>query len=65
MPGGTPRKAQYNIRVDENLLKAYKKFCKENGLDPHGQIVNFMKRLVSSEFDFQEKLWEVLRQDAS
>ena len=62
-PGRAP-KAQFNIRIDEDLLRAYKEYCKENGLDPHGQIVNFMRRLVSSEFDFQEKLWEILRQNA-
>ena len=64
MPAKALKKAQYNIRIDEDLLRAYKKFCRDNGLDPHGQIVNFMRRLVSSEYDFQEKLWEVLRQDA-
>lgn len=58
------KKAQFNIRIDEQLLKRYKEYCKENGLDPHGQIVNFMKRLVSSEYDFQDKLWEILRQNA-
>lgn len=63
MASDTAKKAQYNIRIDEDLLRSYKKFCKENGLDPQGQIVNFMKRLVSSEYDFQEKLWEILRQD--
>jgi hypothetical protein len=64
MLAGKAPKAQFNIRIDEDLLRAYKEFCKENGLDPHGQIVNFMKRLVTSEFDFQDKLWEILRQDA-
>lgn len=63
VPAETPQKAQFNIRIDEDVLRAYKEFCKENGLDPHGQIVNFMKRLVSSEYDFQDKLWAILRQD--
>jgi antitoxin component of RelBE/YafQ-DinJ toxin-antitoxin module len=56
-------RAQYNIRIDAELLKRYKDFCKENGLDPQGQIVNFMKRIVDSKYLFQEKLWEVLTKD--
>lgn len=56
-------KSQYNIRIDARLLQRYKDFCKENGLDPQGQIVNFMKRIVDSEYLFQEKLWEVLTKD--
>jgi hypothetical protein len=54
---------QFNIRVDAGLLRKYREFCKRNGLDPHGQVVNFMRRLVESGFDFQEKLWEVLREE--
>lgn len=57
-------KAQYNIRIDAELLRKYKEFCEENGLDPQGQIVNFMRRMVESRFSFQEKLWEVLTKDA-
>jgi antitoxin component of RelBE/YafQ-DinJ toxin-antitoxin module len=56
-------KSQFNIRIDAELLRRYKDFCKENGLDPQGQIVNFMKRIVDSEYLFQEKLWEVLTKD--
>lgn len=56
-------KAQYNIRIDADLLRRYKEFCKENGLDPQGQVINFMKRIVDSKFLFQEKLWEVLIKD--
>jgi antitoxin component of RelBE/YafQ-DinJ toxin-antitoxin module len=56
-------KSQFNIRIDAELLQRYKNFCKENGLDPQGQIVNFMKRIVDSEYLFQEKLWEVLTKD--
>ena len=56
-------RAQFNIRIDGDLLHRYKEFCKENGLDPQGQIVNYMKRIVESKFMFQEKLWEVLTQD--
>ncbi len=56
-------KAQYNIRIDADLLRRYKEFCKENGLDPQGQVINFMKRIVDSKYLFQEKLWEVLTKD--
>ncbi len=56
-------KSQYNIRIDADLLRRYKEFCKENGLDPQGQVVNFMRRMVDSKFMFQEKLWEVLTKD--
>ncbi len=54
---------QFNIRVDADLLQRYRDYCKQNGLDPHGQVVNFMRRLVESQFDFQEKLWEILREE--
>ena len=56
-------RAQFNIRIDASLLRRYKEFCRENGLDPQGQIINFMKRMVDSKFMFQEKLWEVITQD--
>jgi antitoxin component of RelBE/YafQ-DinJ toxin-antitoxin module len=56
-------KAQFNIRIDADLLRRYKEFCEENGLDPQGQVVNFMRRIVESKFSFQEKLWEVLTKD--
>ena len=56
-------KAQYNIRIDADLLRRYKEFCKENGLDPQGQVINFMRRIVDSKYLFQEKLWEVLTKD--
>ncbi len=55
------RKAQFNIRVDEDLLGAFRKFCDQNGLDPQAQIVHFMRRVVNSEVDLQDKLWEALR----
>ena len=56
-------RAQFNIRIDADLLRRYKELCKENGLDPQGQIVNFMKRIVDSKVMLQEKLWEVLTRD--
>lgn len=57
----TPTKQQFNIRVDADLLNRYRAYCTRNGLDPHGQIVLFMRRLLESEFDFQDKLWNALR----
>lgn len=59
-----PRKAQYNIRVDEDLLEAYREFCARNGLDPQAQIIHFMRRLVQTDLDLQDKLWEALRATA-
>jgi uncharacterized protein (DUF4415 family) len=53
-------KAQFNIRMDRDLLERYREFCDRNGLDPQGQVINFIRRLVESEYDFQEKLWQVL-----
>lgn len=57
---GRPEKAQFNIRLDRELLEKYREFCNRNGLDPQGQVINFIKRLVDSEYDFQEKLWQIL-----
>ncbi|MCJ2520961.1 MAG: hypothetical protein LN412_08505 [Candidatus Thermoplasmatota archaeon] len=53
-------KAQFNIRMDRELLENYRSFCDRNGLDPQRQVINFIKRLLEAEFDFQEKLWQVL-----
>lgn len=53
-------KAQFNIRMDAELLTKYREYCDRNGLDPQGQVINFIRRVVQAEYDFQEKLWEVL-----
>ncbi len=60
--GGQRReeKAQFNIRMDQKLLRRYREYCDQNGLDPQGQVINFIRRLVDSEYDFQEKLWQIL-----
>ena len=57
-------KQPFNIRVDADLLRRFKEYCERNGLDPRGQVVLFMKRIIASEFDFQGKLWEALRADS-
>ncbi len=57
-------KTQFNIRLDDELLGRYREYCDHHGLDPAGQIVLFMKRVVEAEYDFQEKLWEALRATA-
>ncbi len=54
-------KVQFNIRVDEEILTRFRQYCARNGLDPQGQIVLFMKRVLESEFDFQERLWTALQ----
>lgn len=54
-------KVQFNIRVDGETLERFRAYCARNGLDPQGQIVLFMKRVLDSEFDFQERLWTALQ----
>lgn len=54
-------KAQFNIRVDGEVLEAYRDFCLRNGLDPQAQIIHFMRRVVQTDLDLQDKLWEALR----
>jgi len=63
MPRGPP-KSQFNIRISKELLDRYREYCERHGLDPHGQIVIFMKRVVDAEYDFQDKLWDALRAEA-
>ncbi len=58
-------KVQYNIRVDADVLRRFREYCNRNGLDPQGQIVLFMKRVLESEFDFQERLWTALQPEGS
>ncbi|HYM39552.1 MAG TPA: hypothetical protein VEY12_05335 [Thermoplasmata archaeon] len=58
-------KVQYNIRVEAEVLRRFREYCARNGLDPQGQIVLFMKRVLESEFDFQERLWSALRPESS
>lgn len=62
--GKKGEKAQFNIRMDRDLLERYREYCDQNGLDPQGQVVNFIRRVVEAEFDFQEKLWEILTEGA-
>ncbi len=58
-------KVQFNIRVDPEVLKKFRTYCVRNGLDPQGQIALFMKRVLESEFDFQERLWHALQEESS
>jgi hypothetical protein len=58
-------KVQFNIRVDAEVLRRFRGYCVRNGLDPQGQIVLFMKRVLDSEFDFQERLWTALQEEGS
>ncbi|HEY7588337.1 MAG TPA: hypothetical protein VIB49_06295 [Thermoplasmata archaeon] len=57
-------KVQFNIRVERDVLDQFRRYCVENGLDPQGQIVLFMKRVLDSEFDFQQRLWQALQQES-
>ena len=54
-------KVQFNIRVDGDVLRRFREYCRRNGLDPQGQIVLFMRRVLDAEFDFQERLWSALK----
>ncbi len=62
---GTGDKVQFNIRVDRTVLDRFREYCRRNGLDPHGQIVLFMRRVLETEFDFQERLWSALKEEGS
>jgi hypothetical protein len=62
---GRKAKVQYNIRVDADVLRHFRDYCTRNGLDPQGQVVLFMKRVLESEFDFQERLWAALQEESS
>ncbi len=57
-------KVQFNIRVDGDVLEKFREYCTRNGLDPQGQVVLFMKRVLDSEFDFQERLWTALQAES-
>lgn len=60
-PAARRGKVQFNIRVDGEVLDRFREYCARNGLDPQGQVVLFMKRVLDSEFDFQERLWKSLQ----
>ena len=55
------RMGQFNVRMNAELLEKYKKYCETNGLDPHQQIILFITKVVETQFDFQEKLWEHIK----
>jgi hypothetical protein len=63
LPAGRKGRVQYNIRVDAEVLRRFREYCARNGLDPQGQIILFMKRVLESEFDFQERLWTALQEE--
>jgi antitoxin component of RelBE/YafQ-DinJ toxin-antitoxin module len=58
-------KVQFNIRVDQQVLGRFRDYCRRNGLDPQGQIVLFMRKVLDTEFDFQERLWSALKEERS
>jgi hypothetical protein len=61
VPPNSGEKIQFNIRVDGEVLSRFRDYCRRNGLDPQGQIVLFMRRVLDREFDFQERLWSALK----
>ena len=64
VPAKPPEKVQFNIRVDRAILERFRDYCSRNGLDPPGQIVLFMRRVLETEFDFQERLWSALKEES-
>src|SRR3989454_5861234 len=60
-----PEKIQFNIRVDGEVLARFRDYCRRNGLDPQGQVVLFMRKVLDTEFDFQERLWSALKEERS
>ena len=56
MPAKEKPKAQFNIRVDADVVDRYREYCAKHGLDATQQIANFMRRVVDADIDFQEKL---------
>ena len=61
VPPKSGAKVQFNIRVEDDVLSRFRDYCRRNGLDPQGQIVLFMRRVLDREFDFQERLWSALK----
>ncbi|HYY47810.1 MAG TPA: hypothetical protein VFA17_03910 [Thermoplasmata archaeon] len=61
LPSKSGEKVQFNIRVESEVLGRFREYCRRNGLDPQGQIVLFMRRVLDTEFDFQERLWSALK----
>lgn len=53
--------AQFNVRMDAGLLKKYKEYCKRNGLDPHQQLILFVRKMVETQFEFQDRLWDHIK----
>jgi hypothetical protein len=64
VPAKTMERVQFNIRVDREILERFRAYCLRNGLDPQGQIVLFMQRVLDAEFDFQERLWSALKTES-
>ncbi len=58
-------KVQFNIRVEGDVLARFREYCHRNGLDPQGQIVLFMQRVLDTEFDFQQRLWSALKEESA
>jgi hypothetical protein len=55
--------AQFNIRMDPELYRKYREYCEANGLDPVLMIINYIQRLVQTQFNVQERLWQVMRKE--
>jgi hypothetical protein len=61
MVKGRKAMAQFNVRMEADLLKKYREYCENNALDPHQQIILFIEKVVETQFDFQERLWDHIK----
>jgi len=55
--------AQFNIRLDPDLYRKYREYCAHNGLDPVLLIINYVQRVVKTQYNVQEKLWELMSKE--
>ena len=61
MAKGGKRMAQFNVRMNADLLKRYRDYCEKNALDPHQQIIIFIEKVVDTQLDLQERLWDHIK----
>ena len=52
---------QFNIRMEAKLLRQFRSYCEKQALDPHQLMVNYVRRVVAEQPDFQGTLWELVK----
>ena len=58
------RWAQFNIRIDADLLDSYREHCREQAIDPHGYVIKRMEELVQMKPKFLDRMWEEVEKSA-